>query len=288
MQYRKLFDRNPMYHVFCDKLAGRAYAEAAGCGLKFPKLYWSGADPAAIPFEDLSFPYMVKASHRCGANYAVRGPDQADPVKIRSLCRRWLRSHYGQRFGEWGYRDIPRRILIEELLRAPNGALFPDDYKFFTLSGRVEWIEHIHDRGQKHFKTYFDRDWRRIKARRWRGDEGTLRAFLEDAPRPATLERMIEISEALARGTDQLRVDLYAIGTDIFFGEFTPYEESGMGVVYPEEESFTDFPSADLDREIGRLWHLQPMPVSAKLACALLGKSPNVEHTDLSRTAPEA
>ena len=94
---------------------------------------------------------------------------------IKSLCRGWLKSAYGQGVGEWGYRDVARKIYVEELLPAPEGILFPDDYKFATFSGRVEWIEHIHDRNQTHRKAYFDRDWKRLKVRRWKGRSGSLR-----------------------------------------------------------------------------------------------------------------
>jgi hypothetical protein len=86
------------------------------------------------------------------------------------------------------------------------------------------------------------------------------------------LERMIEIAERLAKGTDHLRADLYAIGEDIYFGEFTVYEGSGMGVPYPEDEKFRDFPSRHLDREMGDLWNLAPVPVSTKLARVLFGR----------------
>jgi hypothetical protein len=274
MQHRKLFDRNPLFKVFCDKLEGRAYAEMADCGLKLPKLYWSGDDPASIPFDDLPVPYVIKSNHGSGALHVVRDSSNASRDEIRTRCRQWLRRSYGRSRGEWGYRDIGRRIYVEELLPAPTGQLFPDDYKFVTISGRVEWIENVHDRGQRHNKTYFDRNWKRIKVRRWQGIPDPLRSPLPGAPRPATLERMVEISERLAEGLDELRVDLYEIDGEVYFGEFTVYEESGMGVAYPEDEVFAEFPSRDLDRALGALWPLAPMPVSAKLACVLLGRHP--------------
>jgi hypothetical protein len=175
MQGRKLFDHDPLFNILCDKLASRTYAENADSRLKFPKMYWIGDDPEQIPFDDLPGAYVVKANHRCGALHVVREGTQADRAKIKSLCRGWLKNAYGQGVGEWGYRDVPRKIYAEELLPAPAGMLFPDDIKFATFSGRVELIEHIQDRNQTHRKAYFDRDWKRLKVRRWKGRSGSLR-----------------------------------------------------------------------------------------------------------------
>jgi hypothetical protein len=274
MQCRKLFDRNPLITVLCDKLEARAHAEKAAADLKLPKIYWCGDDPASIPFDDLPLPYVIKSNHGSGSLVAVRDRSEENRAEIRSRCRRWLKRPYGRGRGEWGYRDIRRRVYAEELLPAPEGQLYPDDYKFVTIAGRVEWIEHVHDRNQTHSKTYFDREWKRIKFRRWQGIEDPLRMPLEDAPRPPRFNRMIEIAERLGGGIDELRVDLYAIGGEVYFGEFTVYEESGMGVAYPEDEVFDDFPSRGLDRVLGDMWQLAPVPVSAKLACVFLGRNP--------------
>lgn len=274
MQHRKLFDRNRLFNVLCDKLEARAYAEKADCGLKFPKLYWSGDDPDAIPFDDLPGPYIIKSNHGSGRQHVVRDERRVDQTQIRALCRQWLSRSFGRSRGEWGYRDIRRRIYVEELLPAPAGQLFPDDYKFVTIGGGIAWIEHVHDRGQAHNKTYFDRSWNRIKFRRWQGVPDPLRRPIEGAPRPATLDRMIGIAERLAEGIDELRVDLYEVGGDVYFGEFTIYEESGMGIAYPEDEAFANFPSRDLDRELGAKWLIRPVSVSEKLACALFGTTP--------------
>lgn len=272
MQCRKLFDRNPLFTVFCDKLAARAYAEQADCGLKFPQIYWSGEDPAEIPFDDLPVPYILKPNHRCGALHVVRDRSDVNKAEIQSQCRRWLQSRYGRGVGEWGYRNVPRRIYAEELLPAPEGFLYPDDYKIVTIAGRVAWIEHIRDRGQRHYKTYFDRDWKKMQFARWRGSPKTLRASLSDVPRPPSLDRMTAIAEHLGTNFDQLRVDLYAIGDDIYFGELTIYEESGLSVFFPLDETFDDFPTRDLDREFGEGWRLLPVPIATKLARALFGK----------------
>jgi hypothetical protein len=66
MQWRKAFDLDPRYAILCDKLASRDFVAARlGSGFSAP-LLWQGADPARIPFDDLTPPYVVKSSHASG------------------------------------------------------------------------------------------------------------------------------------------------------------------------------------------------------------------------------
>ena len=75
MQWRKLFDLDPIYAVFCDKVATREYvAQRVGSDAVVPML-WLGSDPAALPFETLRPPYIIKCSHGSGWNIVVRGND---------------------------------------------------------------------------------------------------------------------------------------------------------------------------------------------------------------------
>jgi hypothetical protein len=274
MQCRKLFDRNPIFNVLCDKLDSRNYVEKAGVGLKLPRLYWSGENPDDIPFDQLPEAYVIKPNHRCGAVFFVATGEAVDQTLVRSLCRRWLRSPYGRRLAEWGYRDVRRKVFVEEVLPAAPGASFPDDYKLAMFGGNIAWIEHTHDRdGANHHKTYFDRDWNRLKFLRWRGNVRNVRTPLDGVPPPPTLARMIEAAEHLGKGFDQLRVDMYVVGSDIYFGEFTIYEESGLSVPFPDDEKFVDFPSRDLDREFGAKWEDNVRhTVAAKVGLALIGR----------------
>ena len=49
-----------------------------------------------------------------------------------------------------------------------------------------------------------------------------------DEPRPPELEKMSDIARALGAGWDFIRIDLYAVDGEVWFGEFTPYPGSGL------------------------------------------------------------
>ena len=273
MQCRKLFDRNPLFPVFCDKLAARAYAKEAGCGLRFAEIYWQGGDPEQIPFDELPSSYMVKPNQRSGAKYVVTDSATVDESDIRDQCREWLEVNHGQDIGEWGYQDIIPCVFAEELLLDPQGAPIPDCYKFFIFSGRVAYLKHFHRiTPQDYYETYYDPNWQLIKSHLWLGyEEESLRVtpYLQNTPPPEKLREMIVIAERLADNIDHMRVDLYVVGDEVYFGELTPYSDSGFSYLFPAGETFGAYPPRHQDYEHGAHWHQQQPTVAAKIRRAL-------------------
>ena len=62
---------------------------------------------------------------------------------------------------------------------------------------------------------------------------------------------MVLRAEALASGTDFLRVDLYLVDTKPYFGEFAVYPYSGRATFVPADERAS---RDSVDRELGALW----------------------------------
>ena len=56
---------------------------------------------------------------------------------------------------EWGYRDIPRRLYIEELLIEADGRV-PSDFKFIVFHGRTAMIRVHLDRFGDHRVNFYD------------------------------------------------------------------------------------------------------------------------------------
>jgi hypothetical protein len=100
MLWRKLFDRNPLFVTFADKLATKDWVAARCPGLAVPRTLWRGTDPAAIPDEVLRPGVVVKANHGSGFNLFLRdaAPSRAE---VELLARRWLAAEFGRSRGEW-------------------------------------------------------------------------------------------------------------------------------------------------------------------------------------------
>jgi hypothetical protein len=95
MQWRKLFDLNPIYAVITDKLAARDFiAERVGAQVLVP-LLWIGDDPAAVPFDALEPPYVIKSTHASGHVLLVRTRQDVDPDKAVTTLREWLGRCHG-------------------------------------------------------------------------------------------------------------------------------------------------------------------------------------------------
>ena len=65
-------------------------------------------------------------------------------------------------------------------------------------------------------------------------------------PKPSNLDTMIDICRKLSEDFDFVRVDLYSIHDQVFFGELTHYPAAGFGKFNP--------PAFDL--EMGSYWNV--------------------------------
>ena len=229
IQRRKLVDRDPRFPRLIDKLAVKqVVADLLGSDWITPTL-WTGdvlPDEALFPL-----PFVVKSRHGC-KHVRVVCREGDDWSAVRQATEAWMRASYGRWLDEWGYRDVPRGLLIEPFVgKAPE---LPIDYKFYVFHGRVEAIQVHLDRGGKHRWTLYDRRWRRMSA----ADQ-----FAAVAP-PSTLARMIAGAETLGSTFDFVRIDFYDVDESPRFGEMTFYPGSGLD----------PFDPPSLDDRLGQYW----------------------------------
>lgn len=104
----------------------------------------------------------------------------------------------------------------------PNAEI--NDYKFYCLNGKIACILVCTGRKQGVKYYFFSKEWKFL---RW--DKET-QYEKSDCPvsRPENLDEMIKIAELLAEGLPSVRIDLYNIQGQIYFGEFTFFTNSGM------------------------------------------------------------
>jgi hypothetical protein len=240
IQYHKLYDRRPYLTLTSDKLAVRDYArEKLGLDLA-PALLHVTADPATLPFPTLPRRFVVKATHGSGWVQLVPDKTTLDHPTLIAQCREWLRQDFSPLYQERFYRDIPRRILVEEFLDGGNGHP-PPDIKLLVFNQRVKIIQV--DTGRftpLHRRNFFDRHWNEL------GIGGDEARGTEPVPRPSRLDDMIRYAEILAQETDFVRIDLYQIGDRIVFGEMTHTPASGLDRLTPP----------GTDAAWGKLWQM--------------------------------
>jgi len=241
MQWRKLFDLNPVYAVISDKFAARDFiAERVGPDVLIP-LLWVGNDPAAVPFDTLDPPYVVKSTHASGHTIMVRQRQDVDASAAVATFKDWLATCYAAVWEEPGYLSVPRRLMVERMLLATNGS-YPLERRFFVFHGRVKFLQTtFRDETGAYHRSWNDRELRPLDW--YLQTPNTPELFTK----PKRHEEMVAIAECLGRDFDHLRVDMYEADDRIWVGELTPYSWSGITPFTPDEA----------DKLVGSYWHLE-------------------------------
>lgn len=272
VQWRKIFDRNPLFPLFLDKLEARNYVARTAPELELPKLLWSGTNPDAIPYDTLGGRYVIKPNCRSGDWHFVLSNRDADRKVISAKALRWLGRPYGTRMKEWGYARIAPCILVEELLCSESEDNRLQDFRFDVFAGRVRMITVTVARiaGTRRtalpMDTFYDRDWRQLPFIK-PGRQSRAPSPLNE---PAQLAKMISWAEKLGTGLDYLRVDMYLVGDRAYFSELTVYPGSGLKMSRVTAEPA--LPAVDdFDEYMGRHWNLPEVPRHIRMYRALFG-----------------
>jgi hypothetical protein len=124
---RKVFDRRAIFTTFADKYAVREYVAARVGPQILPKIYYVTTDPASIPFNNLPQRFVVKPTHGSGWVRVVLDKDALDRQELIRTCNQWLGRSYYEFLREHEYKNIPRRIMVEEFIDDGSGCV-PKDY----------------------------------------------------------------------------------------------------------------------------------------------------------------
>ena len=230
-------DRHTLLTVTSDKLALRGYVEERLGPGHLPELYGALDAPDDLRVMELPSRYVVKATHGSGMTAVVTADDPAIRSAIVARARKWLACPYWRKNGEWGYRGVRPRLVVEEFLDAGDGGV-PPDWKWLCFGGKAALVQVDFARFTRHTRNFYHPD----------GTPLALRMYYPpgpDIPLPTTFERMRRLAERLAEDFAFVRVDLYALAGDrIVVGELTHYPTGGNKAFDPPE----------WDAKLGALW----------------------------------
>ncbi len=213
--------------MLADKLAVRQFVADRGFPDILNEILLVTKNPDEIDFSKLPQRFVVKATHGSGWTVIVKDKQKIVPEEIVGTCKKWMNSVYGDWARERHYRDIPPAIIVERFLFDEQYE-FPLDYKFFVFHGKCHFVHVDYGRFTEHTRTIYDRN--------WQPQEFFLKypRKIVDTEKPSTLDRMLEVAEALARHLDFCRVDLYSVNDrDVYFGEMTLTPGAGLSRISP-------------------------------------------------------
>jgi hypothetical protein len=229
-------DRNPLLRRTSDKLGLREYVqERLGDGY-LPELHGVLQAPEELLRMPLPRRYVVKGTHGSGMVAIVTEDGPATRAAVAERARRWLKTRYWRKNGEWCYRGITPRIIVEEYLGPGDGGV-PPDWKWLVFGGRAGLVQVFFDRFANRTRRFYHPDGEPLDLSRWY-------PTAPDIPLPPSFGAMRSVAERLAEGLDFVRVDLYALGDRVVVGEMTHYPNAGNKPFEPPE----------WDLKLGALW----------------------------------
>lgn len=145
-------------------------------------------------------------------------------------------SDYYLSHSEMQYKDVEKKIIVEEFLDAGKDKL-PEDYKFYCMNGKCKTILVCKDRviGKKAKYFFMSPEWTMFPYSR-----EAIENPNEEIPKPNSIKEAIDYAEKLSAAFPFVRVDLYIIGEKIYFGELTFTPAAGMDTdlkIFPPDSS---------------------------------------------------
>lgn len=248
LQWMKLYDRRPEYVTMVDKYAAKKYAaDIIGQTYIIPTLgVWDRFED--IDFDGLPQQFVLKCTHDSGGLVICRDKENLDRRAAREKLQTALARNYYYASREWPYKDVKPRILAEQYMEDNTSAASDmpaglTDYKFYCFDGEPAFLyisKGLEDHATARI-SFLTLDWKPAPFQR------RDYAPFETLPaKPAGWDTMLQICRKLSKGYPFLRVDLYQIGSRVYFSELTLTPCSGM----------LPFETPEQDRQLGDLLHL--------------------------------
>ena len=232
LQWLKLYDRRPEYSTMVDKYAVKKFvADRVGEEHVIPTYgVWNKAED--IEWDKLPDQFVLKTTHDSGGIVICRDKSKLAKEAAEKKLNGALARDFYYEGREWPYTNVPRRIIAEKYLESGPDTHDLPDYKFFCFNGEVKALFIATDRQKEGEEVKFDYFTPDFKPMPLRQSHAHAKVMPE---KPRNFELMKKIASKLSEGIPQVRVDLYEVNDDVFFGEMTLFHFSGFAPFYPEK-----------------------------------------------------
>ncbi|MEE1328780.1 MAG: ATP-grasp fold amidoligase family protein [Oscillospiraceae bacterium] len=231
IQWYKLHYKNELMPQCSDKYMVREYVKAKGLGHILNELYCVFDRPEDIKLDQLPEKFVMKLSNGSGTNLLCTDKSKLVESEVIQEFKQFVFKVKANLGREWPYMKTKPVIIAEKLLEDEthiNNTV--NDYKIFCYDGKPEYIICISDRySDRCNHLVYDTEWSKIRVA---SEDARID---EDAPKPETLQDMLDIAAKLSEDFSFARIDLYSLGEKVYFGEITFYPWSGYMEFEPDE-----------------------------------------------------
>jgi hypothetical protein len=229
--FLKLNNRFKGANILVDKYEVRKYVEKI-IGLEYLIPLIAVYDKVEdIDFNILPKEFIMKANQSSGDNIIVRNKELINVEAIKVKLDFWLQIDYSV-YGEWQYKGIKNKIIIEELL--PNSIDNPLlDYKFFCFNGKPVYVQVDVDRETNHTRNFYNLNWELMDF------QILYPPCKREVLKPTNFLIMIDLVTKISRYLEDkmkfVRIDFYDHNDKVYFGEITFHPEGGCGPIRPKK-----------------------------------------------------
>ncbi len=227
LQWLKLNDKRKLLVNCVDKYYVREFVKVAIGDKYLVPLLYATKDVSEINENNApDIPFIIKVNHDSGGVFIVKDKNIFNFENARQKLSSALKTNYYYQSKEWPYKNIEKRIIIEQLLLDEHGNI-PNDIKVHCFHGKVEFVEIMTNRGsiggvKEHCLT---RDF-------------VKQPFLFSYPQSSmplevisNWDEIMDLAEVLSHPFNYVRVDFYNVNNKIYFGELTFYPHSGYDML---------------------------------------------------------
>lgn len=239
IQYSKLYNKQSLRTSLSDKVSVRDFIKNTIGEKYLIPIYGVWETFEEINFDELPNQFVLKTNHGSATNIIIRDKSKMNYKKIKKQMTDFIKDDFAYYGFELQYSGIKPLIYAEKLLEFDDSGI--EDYKFLCFDGKVDYFWIDFNRYSNHKRNMYDLNWNLMPWNQWTYDN-----YKEKVNKPSNFDEMVECALALCRGFDQVRVDLYNVNGNIYFGELTFTNGGGYEVIIPQE----------MDFELGSKWKI--------------------------------
>lgn len=225
----KLYKIDELREKIVDRIWVRDYVKQKAPECKLIENLWVGKEFTKEIWNNLPQEFVIKGNHGSGMVKVVdKNKDNFE--QIRQFANIWMSNDYAKVGREWFYNKVEPLIIVEEKLKFNNDV--PPDFKFFCFNGQIKMIQVSSEKSINHSINLYDENFNEFKEHLALFPKGKI----IDTPR--LFEEGKNIATKLANDFDFIRVDLYILENNVYFGELTNIPGNGFDKYSSKEFDF--------------------------------------------------
>ena len=200
----------PLKTVCADKFLVREYIRKHGMADMLVPLIAVYDSVEEIDFTILPKQFVLKCNHGSGYNIICHDKSKLDLVDVKAKLSKWMAEDFSELFTEIHYRDIPHKIICEELISTTA----PIEYQLWCINGKAQSFLVCRKNLDGSYDAWsYSLNWQPLNDRK-NESKGC-------PPKPSDISHMIRCAELLAEPFPFLRADFYEADGKIYFAEMT-------------------------------------------------------------------